>query len=182
MSNKNSRVPLPVSSATGRGFRTGHPISTPGPGLGPNRHLPLTTGPKQKGSASANVQHACIYVLRGRITEPGQAIAGLICRIKPMSLRVRQSVQCPKCLTLYLIASSPYRNGSYIIPAAPYSSEVYILYCSCGKPAVSTWWRWSELKSCKVSTSAHDRGYGTPQEIVLTHSDSPRKPGARPSQ
>ena len=89
-----------------------------------------------------------------------------------MSLRVRHCVECPKCLTRYVIASSPYRNGSYIVPTVPYLSEDYILYCACGKPAVSSWWRWSEVKTYKVATAAHDRGYGTPQEIALTRDES----------
>jgi hypothetical protein len=83
-----------------------------------------------------------------------------------MTPRVRHCLECPKCFTRYLIASSPYGNGSYVIPTVPYLSEEFTLYCACGKPAVSSRWRWSELMTCKVSKAAHQRGYGTSGEIV----------------
>jgi hypothetical protein len=84
-----------------------------------------------------------------------------------MTPRVRHCLECPKCLTRYLIASSPYGNGSYVIPTVPYLSEELTLYCACGKPAVPSRWRWSELITCKVSRAAYQRGYGTSEEIVL---------------
>ena len=28
-------------------------------------------------------------------------------------------------------------------------------------------WRWNEVQTCAVSNAAYDRGYGTPEEIVL---------------
>ena len=83
-----------------------------------------------------------------------------------MTPRVRHCLECPKCLTRYLIASSPYCNGSYVVPTIAYLAEELTLYCACGKPAVSSRWRWSELKTCKVSNAAHQRGYGTSEEIV----------------
>jgi hypothetical protein len=80
-------------------------------------------------------------------------------------LRIRHCVECPKCLTRYLIAFSPYRNGSYLVPAVYGSSEEYILYCSCRGLSVVSPWRWREPKACEVSHEAYDRGYGTPEEI-----------------
>jgi hypothetical protein len=80
--------------------------------------------------------------------------------------RIRHCVQCPKCLTQYLIPCSPYRNGSYLIPTVEGSSEEYALYCSCGRATVATLLTWSEVKTCDVSNAAYDRGYGTPEEIV----------------
>jgi ketosteroid isomerase-like protein len=32
-----------------------------------------------------------------------------------MSLRIRHCIECPKCLTRYVIGSSPYRNGAHLI-------------------------------------------------------------------
>jgi hypothetical protein len=83
-----------------------------------------------------------------------------------MSIRIRRCVECPKCLTRYLIAFSPYRNRSYLVPTVPGSSEEYTLYCSCRRPLVVSRWRWNEVKTCEVSRAAHDRGYGTAEEIV----------------
>lgn len=80
--------------------------------------------------------------------------------------RIRHCVECPKCLTRYLIPFSPYRNGSYLIQTVEGSSEEYALYCACRKGTVASLCRWSEVKSCEVSNAAYDRGYGTPEEIV----------------
>src|SRR6266542_3529305 len=74
-----------------------------------------------------------------------------------MSSFLRHCVECPKCLTRYLIAFSPYCAGS---------SEEYILYCSCGRPPVCSRWRWDDVMRCAVSKAAHARGFGTPEEIV----------------
>src|SRR6266404_3676883 len=90
-----------------------------------------------------------------------------------MSPFLRHCVECPKCLTRYLIAFSPYCNGSHLLRAAAGSSEEYILYCSCGRPPVCTRWRWSEVMRCAVSKTAHGRGFGTPEEIVPV-GDEPR--------
>jgi len=57
-------------------------------------------------------------------------------------------------------------RGSYLVPAFAGLSDEHILYCSCGRPPVSSRWRRSELKRYAVSKVAHDRGYGTPTEIV----------------
>jgi hypothetical protein len=81
-------------------------------------------------------------------------------------VRIRHCVECPKCLTRYLIAFSPYSNGSFLVPTVYGSSEEYILYCCCrGLPVVSPW-RWGETKAYEVSHEAYDRGYGTPEEIL----------------
>jgi len=85
-----------------------------------------------------------------------------------MTLRIRHCVECPKCLTRYVIGSSPYPNGTYLVSHLSGDSEEHTLYCSCGMRSFSI--RWSELKTYAVSNRAHDRGYGMPDEIVLvTH-------------
>jgi len=81
--------------------------------------------------------------------------------------RIRHCVECPKCLTRYLVAFSPYANGSYVVSTVAGFSEGYILYCSCGRPPVPSRWRWSEVGTYAVSKPAQERGYGTPEEIVL---------------
>src|SRR5882724_1713311 len=83
-----------------------------------------------------------------------------------MSPFLRQCVECPKCLTRYLIAFSPYCNGSHIVRTAAGPSEEYLLFCSCGRPPVSSRWKCSEVRRYAVSKAAHGRGYGTPEEIV----------------
>ena len=89
-----------------------------------------------------------------------------------MKLRIRQCAECPKCLTRYPIAASPYGNGSYLVPAVPFLAEEYTLYCTCGKPAVATWCKKSEFQTFKVTAAAHQRGYGTPEEIMPTRGKS----------
>ena len=83
-----------------------------------------------------------------------------------MSPFFRHCVECPKCSTRYLIAFTPYNNGSYLMRTVFASSEEYVLYCSCRRPAVPIRWQWSEIRRYSVSKAAHDRGFGTPQEIV----------------
>jgi hypothetical protein len=83
-----------------------------------------------------------------------------------MTVRVRHCVECPKCLTRYLLGFSPYRNGSYLMPLAAEFPDEWTLYCSCARPAISSRWRWSELKRYAVSHQARDRGFGPPEEIV----------------
>ena len=77
-----------------------------------------------------------------------------------MTPRVRHCVECPKCLTRYLVGFSPYRNGSYLMPLSAGFSEEWTLYCSCGRPPISSRWNWNELKLYAVSNQAHDRGFG----------------------
>ena len=85
-----------------------------------------------------------------------------------MSDRIRHCVQCPKCRTWYILAFSPYANGSLLIPTIAGSSEEYILYCACGRPPFMSRWRWHDVLTCAISRSAHHRGYGTGEEIVIT--------------
>jgi hypothetical protein len=40
-------------------------------------------------------------------------------------------VECPKCLTQYLIGFSPYGNSSYLVPSVVGSLDRYTLYRSC---------------------------------------------------
>jgi len=82
-----------------------------------------------------------------------------------MSLRVRHCVECPKCHTCYLIAFSPYRNGAYVVRTSAGSREEYTLYCFCEGAQVPSCGRRREVKACEVSKAAHNRGYGTLDEI-----------------
>jgi hypothetical protein len=83
-----------------------------------------------------------------------------------MPLPIRRCVQCSKCLTRYLIGFSPYRNGAYLVATAHGSSDEYTLYCSCCQPPAPAQWKWSEMKPCAVAKAAHERGYGSCEEIV----------------
>lgn len=91
-----------------------------------------------------------------------------------MSVRIRHCVECPECLTRYLIAFSPYRNRSYLVPKMVGSSEEFTLYCSCKRPSVASQWKWSAVKTCVVSRAAYERGYGTAEQIVQVN-DQPRE-------
>ncbi|HVI06933.1 MAG TPA: hypothetical protein VND65_01425 [Candidatus Binatia bacterium] len=82
-----------------------------------------------------------------------------------MSLRVRNCVECPRCHTFYLVAFSPYANGSYLVRSGAGIGEEYILYCFCARRAVTSRWRWPEIRACAVSDAAHEKGYGTIHEI-----------------
>ncbi|HEY1271056.1 MAG TPA: hypothetical protein VGF08_03695, partial [Terriglobales bacterium] len=73
-------------------------------------------------------------------------------------------VECPRCLTRYLVSGSPYSNGSYLVSFREGDLEIHTLYCVCGRSPVSS--RWNELKAYIVSNPAHRRGYGPPEEIV----------------
>ena len=53
-----------------------------------------------------------------------------------------------------------------------------MLYCSCGIPLTSSRWHWSEFKAYAVSKAAHDRGHGTPDEVVLMDHDVRERAGA----
>jgi hypothetical protein len=70
----------------------------------------------------------------------------------------------------YLIAFSPYGNGSCVVPTIFGCSDDYTLHCCCTRPSVVSFWKWSEMKICEVSKRAHDRGYGTVDEIALENS------------
>ncbi len=93
-----------------------------------------------------------------------------------MSFRVRHCVECPRCSTRYLVGFSPYRNGSYLVPLTVGCWEQWTLYCSCRLPHSPSHWRWDELKPYEVSSDAHLRGYGGPEEIVAKpHEQAGRK-------
>ena len=79
-------------------------------------------------------------------------------------LRVRHCIECPKCHTRYLPGSSPYPNGSYLVPLTASLSAGCILYCSCSRPHICSQWGWRELKPYEVSGQAHRRGFGSPEE------------------
>lgn len=80
-------------------------------------------------------------------------------------LRVRHCVECPKCRTRYLPGSSPYDNGSYLVPIAEGGLSGWTLYCSCTLQRSRSEWRWSELKPYEVCGVAYRRGYGSPNEV-----------------
>jgi hypothetical protein len=87
-----------------------------------------------------------------------------------MTYRIRHCVECPKCLTQYLLGFSPYSNRSYLVPSVVGSSDEYTLYCSCRRPySVS---RWSQVRTCQVSNAAYSRGYGTPEEVAPVSSQT----------
>src|SRR5215813_1489263 len=81
---------------------------------------------------------------------------------------VRHCVEYPKCLTRYLIAFSPYRNGSYLVPMGTGLTEEYLLYCSCSNPPTSSRWKEEQIERYLVSKVAYSRGYGTPKEIRIS--------------
>ena len=81
-----------------------------------------------------------------------------------MPHRIRHCVECPKCLTQYLIGFSPYSNRSYLVPSVVGSSEGYTLYCSCRESYTVS--RWSQVRSCRVESAAYSRGYGTTEEVA----------------
>ena len=80
--------------------------------------------------------------------------------------RVRYCVECPKCHTRYLPGSTPYRNGSYLLPLVEGVADDWTLYCSCGRPHSPSRYNWNELKRYSISIRAYERGYGPPEEIV----------------
>src|SRR5271155_5672388 len=94
-----------------------------------------------------------------------------------MPARIRHCVECPRCVPLYLIGSSPYRNGSYLVSKPAQSPEEFTLYCSCKQPSAVTRWKYGEVKRCEVSKSIHSRGYGTADEITVL-SEQPANPVA----
>jgi hypothetical protein len=79
---------------------------------------------------------------------------------------IRHCLECGKCRTRYLIAFSPYANGSYLIQAVTSKGEECLLYCSCAMPLTLSRCRGSELKTCLVSKAAYQRGYGTDVDVT----------------
>lgn len=77
-------------------------------------------------------------------------------------------MECPKCLTRYLVSCSPFENGSYLLPTIEGGWDEYTLYCQCKAPACR--WQSSEFLNCEVSGAAFERGYGTADEIMVIRS------------
>src|SRR5690242_12562012 len=91
-----------------------------------------------------------------------------------MSVRRRHCVECPGCHTWYLVAFTPYKNGSYLVRTAHGANEEYTLYCFCeGAALPPRSWKWCTTRSCEVSKQAHHRGYGSPQEVWPVREQSP---------
>jgi hypothetical protein len=80
--------------------------------------------------------------------------------------RLRHCVECPSCHTRYIIGFSPYGNGSYLV-ANSEDAELHMLFCSCSTERGSHPFKMSALKMYFVTHEAHERGYGSPDEIVL---------------
>jgi hypothetical protein len=99
-----------------------------------------------------------------------------------MCPRIRHCVECPRCRTSYLIAFTPYRNGSYLLRMGVGAAEDFILYCFCEGEHKATVSRWPEIKACKVSKPAHDRGYGSPDEVRPVASALSHEFSANPSR
>ena len=89
-----------------------------------------------------------------------------------MNYRIRHCVSCPVCFTRYLIGFSPYANGSYIVSSGVGSFEEYTLYCSCRGWPTSSRWSDNDIRTCAVSYSAYQRGYGSPREIRFTDQEA----------
>jgi hypothetical protein len=83
---------------------------------------------------------------------------------KSMSRRVRHCVECPRCHTCYLIAFSPYSNGSYLVHMTS-DLEEYTLYCFCDGARKANVCRRPEVKACRVSKPTYERGYGSHDEV-----------------
>ncbi len=81
-------------------------------------------------------------------------------------LRARHCIECPRCLTRYVISRSPYSNGAYVIPAVEGSTDEYFLYCSCNGRRVSCCSESNEVMLCHVLKTAYERGYGSALEIT----------------
>lgn len=95
-----------------------------------------------------------------------------------MPWRIRHCVECPRCLTRYLVGFSPYGNKSYLVPNVSGSSEEYTLYCSCGGRSVASRWGSVDVKTCAVSKVAYTRGYGTPEEVMTMRPSATSEQGA----
>jgi hypothetical protein len=83
-----------------------------------------------------------------------------------MPLRFRHCIECPKCNTRYVVGSSPYDNGSYVLPLIAGDIDDWVLYCACQTPRIRRQCHWSEMKMCAVSKSAANRGYGSAEEMM----------------
>jgi hypothetical protein len=75
----------------------------------------------------------------------------------------------------YLVGFSPYSNGAFLYPLTSQPEDEWMLHCPCQRPSICSRWRWSDLKRYDVCTRAHDRGYGSPDEVVQFGSESQRQ-------
>lgn len=84
--------------------------------------------------------------------------------------RVRYCVECPKCRTRYLPSSSPYRNGSYLIPVRRLSvNPVLVLRYSAGVQSV----QFDELEAIRnLQTSLSSRLRFTGRSVGYMTRDS----------
>ena len=87
-----------------------------------------------------------------------------------MSWRRRSCVECRKCSTRYVIGSSPYPNGSFVVRQGRGFQEELVLYCTCANPPAISHYGTNEIKRYVVSIIAHHRGYGSEKEIVFAES------------
>jgi len=87
---------------------------------------------------------------------------------------IRHCVECPSCLTRYLVIRSPYGNGSYLVTTAGGAAGAYILFCACGQPPSTRRCNLTDAKSYAVSKAAQDRGYGSRTEIFELRRSSRR--------
>jgi len=79
----------------------------------------------------------------------------------------------PHCHARYIIGFSPYGNGSYFAKQSE-DTDLYMLFCSCSTERGLHPFKMSALKMYVVTPKAHERGYGSPDEIVLAE-DKARK-------
>jgi hypothetical protein len=93
-----------------------------------------------------------------------------------MTYRLRHCAECPRCGTRYLVGFSPYSNGSYLLPVVMGRNDQWTLYCRCASPPACSSWRSSDLKTYDVSGAAHERGYGSADEIVTFGRRAPHWP------
>jgi hypothetical protein len=65
------------------------------------------------------------------------------------------------------MGASPYQNGSYIVAHPWEGADLHRLYCACTSRFHFFLFKLSELKTYSVSDLAYERGYGSPDEIVV---------------
>src|SRR5215467_8810076 len=93
--------------------------------------------------------------------------------------RIRHCVECPNCRLRYVLASSPYRNGSHLVHAVDGSDDRYLLYCSCANPLYLSGWNTGTLSRYVISRAAYLIGYGTSEEIMQLPQRTPFRSAPR---
>jgi hypothetical protein len=83
-----------------------------------------------------------------------------------MPYRLHRCVECPKCHTRYILGANPYGNGSYIVSHDTVESDLRRLFCTCRLPDYHEF-KLNEMKAYAAPHSVYERGYGSPDEIVL---------------